>query len=263
MKSPKAIFVDFDGTLVDETLHIPPKLTNLIKKIQKKKIHFVIATGRPFLGEVEKVAQLFNLNAPQIMLGGAAIIDPKTKKILFKTFLQKKVSESIIDLLQNQDIPFKIETPQMIFFHKIVIPKVENSSLLLLPYKSPLKKTAAKIIIYPTKKCSLNTIASTLEKLNLPIQIIRIKETERVHSLHLTSKNANKFLSVKKVKRILDLQKGYTVGIGDGLNDLDLLKAVDKKVSVDTAPNELISMADTIIPCPKKEGVFHFLKTLI
>jgi len=45
--SEKIVFIDIDGTLVNEQKEIPPSTKEAIKQLQQSGVHVAIATGRP------------------------------------------------------------------------------------------------------------------------------------------------------------------------------------------------------------------------
>ena len=85
--SYKVLVVDFDGTLVDFNFHLSDKVKQAIWQLINKGYIFSIATGRPYQGIVQNICQVLELVSPIIVRGGAEIIDPKLKKIIWAEYI--------------------------------------------------------------------------------------------------------------------------------------------------------------------------------
>ena len=77
----KLYVTDLDGTLLNQSACISPYSEQVLKDLIEQGIHFTIATGRsPF--SAFSIMQNIPLNAPVILMNGAAIYDLKGQKCL-------------------------------------------------------------------------------------------------------------------------------------------------------------------------------------
>lgn len=77
----KAIFLDVDGTLLNDQHEIPEKNITSIKEIKNKGIPICIATGRA-PQDLKRYYEELELNTPAICMNGAYIFDFKKNEII-------------------------------------------------------------------------------------------------------------------------------------------------------------------------------------
>ena len=121
MNKFKAIIVDFDGTLVDENFCLSPKVKNAVSNLVKKGLIFSIATGRPYQGIVKEICKELELKSPQIVNGGAKIIDPKTEEIIWVEYFPSKTAKDLIAYFLKNDFDFAIEGDESVFTIKGIL----------------------------------------------------------------------------------------------------------------------------------------------
>lgn len=233
----KTLVVDFDGTLVDINFNLSPGVKEAISKLISKGYIFSIATGRPYQGIVKKICQNLNLNAPQIVSGGAEIIDPQTNDLLWHEYIDPETAQSICALLSDENLHFTVEggskddhTISAIVLEKINIKNLEDEE----------KKLAA---------------------LYSDLHIIR-GGMGGVPVLDITSGKATKHLAVLELSKILNIPAKLMIGVGDGYNDYPLLSACGFKVAMGNAPKELKSIADIILPDVVHDGLLTLINNL-
>jgi len=83
---------------------------------------------------------------------------------------------------------------------------------------------------------------------------------KKMIDLHITHLRGTKEHAIFELYKILRVDFNGTTGIGDGLNDLHLFRAVDRKVAMGNADSVLKYHADTIIDSIENDGLAKFLK---
>lgn len=71
---------------------------------------------------------------------------------------------------------------------------------------------------------------------------------------------AKKHLALKEIYRRLGVTAGDMIGVGDGVNDIELFQAVGHKVAVADADPLLIELADEVVPAHDEDGLIEVVK---
>ena len=114
----KAIFSDLDGTLVGKDFKISPCLKKAIYIWCKSGGHFSIITGRGLTPPLINIFEELNLSDPQVINGGAEIIDPKERKIIFGNYIEAGIAHKIIKLLIKLNMNFVVVQKNKLYSYK-------------------------------------------------------------------------------------------------------------------------------------------------
>lgn len=242
----KAIYLDVDGTLLNAQYdgEISYKVRETIKKANSH-IAVGIASGRP----LERVITIFDelhLTNPCIISGGAQIVAPITKEILWEQPILPEDLAEIRDVLDNtgkkvwvvDDLTELLYAPDM---------KLKN------PINFFFTKIDEQLADEIIAKLSKSTLALTKEVAYHPGHV----------SLKITHAQATKQHALEKIAELLHLQDEDIIGVGDGYNDSSLFKVCGLKVAVGNAVKELKEVADYIAPSVSEDGVAHVFEKFI
>lgn len=247
--------MDFDGTLVDENFHLSPKVKDAIVNLVKRGIVFSVATGRLYQGIVKEICESLNLSSPQIVNGGAQIIDPRTNKSFWSEFFPKDSAYKLAKYFSDKSYDFGVEGEDFIFKTKKKItaygPDINFIDIKDIDYSKVLKMVLFDIasIDDPWK------LEEQLNNLYPDLHFVRSKKEGSPYVLDITSAKATKHLAVLELSKILNIDPEDMVGVGDGYNDYPLLSACGYKVAMENAPEELKKIADLIVPDVKHDGL--------
>lgn len=252
----KAWVVDFDGTLVDANFNLSPKIKDSINNLIKEGVIFSIATGRPYQGVVKKICEELNLSSPQIVSGGAEIIDPKTDKILWYEYFSAQSAKNLINHFLKDRFDFTVESEGKVYTINGVDksigygPNISFKDLEGLNYEK-----IAKIVLFSIISMGdPQTLEDKFNKIFPDLHFIRSGNGSGI-VLDITSEKATKHLAVLELSTILNIDPDFMVGVGDGHNDFPLLSVCGYKIVMENAPKELKDIADLIVPDVKNDGL--------
>jgi hydroxymethylpyrimidine pyrophosphatase-like HAD family hydrolase len=102
----KAIICDIDGTLVVNNFAAMPseKIKQIIRKAQRK-IHICLATSRP-LHITQHIIDDLNISSLCVLIGGAQLYDPKSKKVIWEKRINIKDVKKIFEIANTFNIKF-------------------------------------------------------------------------------------------------------------------------------------------------------------
>lgn len=265
MSKYRALIVDFDGTLVDENFYLTSRVKDAVVNLVRKGIIFSIATGRPYLGMVKNICHKLKLVFPQIVNGGAKIIDPKNEKVLWAEYLAQKSVRDLVDYFLKNNFDFAIEADKFVFTKQGV--NTSNSYGLHIPFRSLDELDTSKV-----SKIVLFDISSIADPQKLEEDLgEKYKDLHFVRSgrqgsplvLDITSIKATKHLAVLELSKILKIDPKDMIGVGDGYNDYPLLSVCGYKVAMENAPEQLKGIADLIVPDVYHDGLVTLIDSII
>ncbi len=262
-KKFKALILDFDGTLVDANFYITPEVKDAVSNLEKKGIIISLATGRPFKGIVKKICKDLNLLSPQIVSGGAEIIDPQFEKVLWYEHFPAGTAKKIINYFLEKIYDFSVESEGAVYIknagHKALGygPGINFKDLKELNYHKVAKLVLSEI----TKIDAPKILEKRLTKLYKDLHFIR-SGIGTATVLDITSQKATKHLAVLELSKILKIHPENMIGVGDGYNDYPLLSVCGYKVAMENAPKELKKIADLVIPDVSNNGLVTLVESI-
>jgi Cof subfamily protein (haloacid dehalogenase superfamily) len=248
------LVTDVDGTLLDHQ----SKLTDLNKRAIKDCINagikVVIATGKSF-SAVEHLIKEFNLQLPQITLGGAMTVTPDGKVIDSFT-IPEKIYHEIIDAVRAKGYEPLIATVEGKIYYQKFVPEMKNVMEIgeTLYEADNIKKD-----IYAKHSVSIFLSITADDPLD---SYIRKEFGKRMlisrsgkYFFDILNIKASKGNSLKKLIKRLKISKEEVISFGDSQNDISLFKESGFSIAVKNSYPELIELADAITDENHKSGL--------
>ena len=242
-----AALFDLDGTLLDRNEQIPDEIIKRIKYISKY-IPTSIVSGRIF-SSVKNYCRILDLSSLQISDNGALIFNPENDdEIIFSKSINSDICEIIFNLLDSnkfnyfasakgvemtQDSKFKtnINVNIITCFYDDVIDYLSKDPYLLI--------NKNKISLVPST-------GSSDEKY-----------------LSFMPKNVNKGIAIDYYSEYLNLDKSNFFAIGDGLNDLEMLKNVGFSVAMGNSNSDVFKVSKFLTKNFSDNGTVEALDWII
>jgi Cof subfamily protein (haloacid dehalogenase superfamily) len=269
-KNIKLIVSDIDGTLVNNENKIGEFTTDVIKKIQKKGIHFTLATQRVHSSIVPLALQL-DIKAPLISLNGALIQDVDSKNVLNKAVINKNKVIKAIELANRYFVKVGLCYNDRILY-------TEDNSVLkdfmtrlgatysLVESYDKYTDNVLEIIMSGNERDSIKYI---LNKMRFPfgwflkVKYYRSQSFRGVYNLEILKQGINKKVGVGIIAKNLGVKKEQVMVFGDWYNDRDLFKFGGLNIALENAVPELKAMSNYITEKSNEdEGVGEVLKQL-
>jgi len=248
MSKYKLLIADLDGTLTPE-LGMPPRdftfSSKLTKSVNEALNHISVSlcTGRD-KDIALKAARLISLKDPQIIEGGAKIIDIKGN-ILWAQYIDEETCSGVINILKKVKRDFAVVSDGVEFFNELPNDLLHITAILLFDLNAE-------------ELTSLQQEVSEFKDLALALNTDRAATT-----VYITDKNGTKTSGVKKLREILGVKKEEVIGVGDRNNDKPLLLESGLKVAMGNADEELKEIADFIAPTVEEDGVVAVIEKFV
>jgi len=264
----KLLALDLDGTLTNNAKKITPYTKDCLFKAIDRGVKIVLASGRPDIGITSLAAELnlYERGGYILAFNGGRIIDCKTNSVISETTLPQEYFDSIISLRER------------------------FSGVEVLSYNSR-GIAAGSITKYVNEECRCNACSAYAYpnlKAALPDKVVKfliVGEHENLVPVkkYLNERFADKFgayfsqpfflevvpfgidkaNSLLKLLGALNLPQTSLMAIGDGENDIPMLKVASLSVAMENAPPSVKSVADFVTRSNEDDGVGYAVKKFI
>ncbi len=275
----KLIFSDVDGTLVDHSFTVSDEINQRLKEIDAK---FVVATGRMY-----DSAKDLNLDIKADMIcsnGSEVIVDDK---MLIQKTMDNETANQIVSELVKDKKYLNVYTTSGVY-----VPSFEGLLDVIMEetytYAKQISKTVADFesnvkghlhLFYNTniETDQIETILGNSEVIKLEIvdcynqqQMITDLETRFDvsayssfgNNLEIVPKGITKVYGISKYVEHLELDDHLTFAIGDGSNDIEMLKHADIGIAMGNACAPLKQIADHVVSEQSAGGMLEALEII-
>lgn len=249
----KILFVDLDGTLLNDQKEIPAGNKAAIEKATALGHAVVITTGRALLS-TQKMVERLGLNTPgcyAITSNGALIFDTYREEVVFQTGVPRHLIRPIFD----EAYKFDVHAQTYAFDHAVCEKDNEEmeyySRTTMLPYEV-VPDAAAALTEDPVKLLFVELKdKQKLENFRMHIKpFTDANDVDMFFScdfyLEFLPRGINKGSGVRYLSQLLGVPIEDTVAAGDAENDIAMLKAAGTACVMKNAGPEMAAYADYI-----------------
>ena len=229
----RLLVLDLDGTLTNSKKEISPRNLRTLLRLQQSGVRLVLASGRPTYGIVPLAEQLQmkENNGYILSYNGGEIIDWSTGELLYKNLLP----DDVLPILYVQ---------KEAFLNKMQVRRVENF-LQEIPLPLP------KCLIVGEPEQLMKTEAELSLRLQRQISVYRSEP----YFLELVPLGIDKARSIAVLSEKLGITREEVAAMGDGYNDLSMIKYAGLGIAMDNAQEPVKAAANYIAPSNDEDGV--------
>ncbi|PLS02415.1 HAD family hydrolase [Neobacillus cucumis] len=250
----RAIFIDMDGTLLKATNTISHRNMEAINKLMNQGVKVFLATGRHYEVTAPYHKEI-GLSTPMICLNGAAIHDAETGRALQMKTVQLN-EERFHHLTAEHPCNVMIHTAnglycketneEIDYWTKVgQIPPRYIGDLRLANYQDVLK--------YSVRTGAPSPNLSALFKKEAEV-------IDWIDGFEMVAPNVSKWSAIKSLITEYRISPNEVVAIGDGPNDLEMLRSVGTGVAMRNASDEVKAAADFITGHHENDGLAEFIE---
>ncbi|HLS20188.1 MAG TPA: Cof-type HAD-IIB family hydrolase [Bacillota bacterium] len=248
----KIVFLDIDGTLVDERKVIPPSTKEAIQRLQQSGVHVALATGRPpFM--YEHIRDELNIDTYVSFSGQHAVVNGET---IYKQPVDAKSIITLHEQAIEREFPMVFMSDTLMRSTVSDHPYVKQAlDRLKFPYPHvdtnfPLEHTVYQaLLFYEVGK-------SDLKKEQFALHFLRWHK----YAIDILPEGGSKAIGVNKVMEALNLDHANSYAIGDGMNDLEMLQEVGTGIAMGNSVEPLKEVANYVTNSVNNDGVMQALK---
>ncbi len=252
----KYIFLDLDGTIIDhQSNSVPNSTKKAIQQLQKNGHEVIISTGRPpsLFGDVDKELEIKSFiasNGRIVVYNDKVILNQPINKEVVKKFvsvaLKNKIDlafESFTDYVLNSnftDLPARFSN----IFHI-------NHPVVRKNYH--LDHDIYQMILFYDKE--------DYKKFETSFPTLSFHYSNE-YGIDINEKGGMKELGIKAIIDFLNIDLEDTIAIGDGINDISMIKYANIGVAMGNASELVKEAADIVTDDVDKDGIYKLFKKL-
>lgn len=265
MDKYKILVVDIDGTVTNSEKNVTQKTFDAIMRIQKEGKKFVIASGRPTAGTncVANTLKLSEFGGYVLSFNGAKITNKKTNKVIFDNSLPANIIKDIYkDAIANGVGIMTYKNDKII--SGTPIDKYQQLEANINNMEIEYVENFENFVDFSSNKCLLTAEPNIAEKVE---KLLAKKYTNSLSIfrsepffVEIMPQNIDKAFSLSKLLEHLSLSKEQMICIGDGFNDISMIKYAGLGVAMQNAQEIVKNAADFITMSNDEDGVAYVIE---
>ena len=250
----RAIFIDMDGTLLRASNTISRRNMEAIYRLMNQGVKVFLATGRHFEVTIPYHKEI-GLRTPMICLNGAAIHGAETGKAIQMKTVQLN-EERFHDLTAEKPYNVMIHTANGLYCKETNEEIDYWTKVGQIPprYIGDLRQANYQDVL----KYSVRTGTPSPD-----ISALFSKEAEVVNwddGFELLAPHVSKWSAIKSLLRAYRISPSEAAAIGDGPNDIEMLRNVGTGVAMRNASDEVKAAADFVTGHHENDGLAEFIE---
>lgn len=261
----KYLVTDIDDTLLNDNYEVSEENRIAIKKFMGKGGIFSLASGRMF-ESVKFLADDLDINGEIICYQGAAVCDKNGNFLLKETIPVKKAKE-IIEYIESFGYYVqaywngKVHTKQVCDisqeYEKLCLVNMDYTGKLL---SESLDERYDVIKILAVININDFTVDNYLNETFK--DVIKCTRSKPIY-LEIINKNTNKGKAVEEVAKMHGIKPDEIIAIGDGENDIPMIRSAGLGVAVDNARDIVKKEANYISVSNNKHAIAQIIKEFV
>lgn len=257
------VALDIDGTTIDHSGALSPAVRDAVRDVVDAGHHVVIATGRAIIGTTHIIEALGLDRGYAVCSNGAVTIrlDPGrvegyeiVEAVTFDprpalTLLREVLPDALV-AVEELGVGFKLSAP---------FPEGELSGRLrVVPWEELVAKPVTRMALRSPNGTSAEFVAAT-QRIGLHGVTYAVGYSAW---LDINPEGVSKGSALEQVRRLLHVEPGHTVAVGDQRNDLEMLRWAARGVAMGNAPDEVKAAADEVTGDVDDDGLVPVLRSL-
>ncbi len=256
----RLVVSDVDGTMMDETENIPYQISELKALIEEKGVLFTIASGREY-SQIAELEELLEIKIPVIMCNGTAARN-KSGYCWCET-MNPEIAKYIIEKADQYGMTVILSMPdgefayrRTAFVEQTIKQFCRFGNTLSLKDKSWRELSIQKILIIDKDQHpEFKDLLLLLDTYKNDLTYVSFGT-----SIDIVPKGCNKASGIRKLAALLDINMNEIMAIGDGHNDIEMVRESGIGVAVNNAADELKACADYACSGKYIDGVMEAIR---
>lgn len=256
----KFVVLDLDGTLTNSKKEITPRTLQKLLEVQSRGVKIVLASGRPTRG-ITPLADELKMNefgGYILSYNGGTITEVKTGEVIFRSELPQKFVKIMYDKATENELHIFSYDETSIVIEKNDRESAEYEAFLT---RMPITEVDSFVeaINFPPEKCLIVGDPKRIEPLEGKLNEEFGEEIDAYRSepfyLEVVPKGIDKAKSLERLMAHVGGSVEEMIAIGDGYNDLSMIKLAGLGVAMGNAQDAVKEVADYITLTNEEDGV--------
>lgn len=258
--SMKYIFTDMDGTLLHSDKSLPKQLFPLLDELQKRDIHFGIASGRQYYNLYDQFNEyaehmLFIAENGAVMFEGNNCIyhnDIKYDALIDPVMRIRQLNQAWCVLCGIQNAYIENNDPELLENCRMYY---RNLQLVDDVLEAAKQDVICKISVYDAIDSETHTKAYLTGHADQYHMV-----TSGKHWVDLTNPHVNKGTALAYLKQLKGIDRKDIMAFGDFMNDYEMLQECEESYAPSNAHPEILKLAQYHIAGNDDDGVIQAIK---
>jgi Cof subfamily protein (haloacid dehalogenase superfamily) len=238
----KLVVIDIDGTLMDKHGIIAAEDRAAVLRLTKSGVFVCLCTGR-IIQSSRPVVEDLELDTPQIFFDGALIYNLKEKTTIYSKALPPEIVQEAVTFSREHDTYLELYSRDTFFAEENswsdeVHRKFFRVDPTLVSFDSIWtreKLLKAEMVAHNTSENSKVQAFEAHFAGRLHFTIARTPAYPDIDFINIVNPEVTKGCALGELAKYLGVERQETVAIGDGLNDISLLKEAGLAVAMGNA----------------------------
>lgn len=271
----KAIILDIDGTLLDDSKKMLASTRESLLKVQENGIKVVLSSGRPHRG-MEKLGEelkLADFGGYLVSYNGAKVVNCETEEVVFNQALSVELSQNILEHLKSFEVIPMIEQGEYMFVNDVFddsvrVPELNNINIIQYEsrggnFKLQEIEDLAQHVDFELNKILVAGKPEYLKENYQEISLPFMAEVQGAFSApvyyEFTAKGIDKANALIQTLEPLGIRPEEMLVFGDGENDLSMLNYGGVGIAMGNANEKVKSLADDVTEDNNSHGIYQAL----
>ncbi len=264
-RSVRAVAMDLDGTVLDETFQPSARTTEAIASAEAAGIACLVATGRMFVS-ARRIAGTLGIRRPLVCYQGALVADPVSGEVLVHRPIEAPLAREILRAMPTEHARHSnlyIDDELYVWEENEATRRYSQVSGVEMHIVGPL----ADWIERPTTKIVTVGRPDEMDVLRDELQPLFGSRAFIAKSLpyflEFAAPGVSKASGLALLADLLGFSPEQAVAVGDAENDREMLDWAGCGLAVANASDLLKGEADAVIPSVHDDGVAQLLEALV
>jgi HAD superfamily hydrolase (TIGR01484 family) len=253
---PRLVALDVDGTLVDSANEMTGAVRKAVRAIRDAGMETVITTGRAIPGVMNTATKLGFAEGHAIASNGAIVFEYDPVNVLHSVTFDaseavRRVLEHVPDALvavEEMGVGYRVSRP---------FPDGEISGRIIVEDVDALIAEPVTRVVIRAPERSAEAFGALVEELGLADTNYYIGYTAW---LDLAPEGVSKASGLEYLCERLGIAQSEVLAVGDGNNDIEMLRWAGRGVAMGHAPDALKAVADAVTGDIQADGLVQELQ---
>jgi hypothetical protein len=260
----KLLVMDLDDTILDKDNSVSETTVEVITKLRNNGMQIIVATGRMLCSALPIIKQM-GLSGPMITYNGAYIKDTYHNTVLYHKTIEMDHALKILDEAARNNLHINLYIDDQLYVAE------ENSlsryyeetagvkAQVVGPLTSFISKPPTKLLIIAENKEKQRKYLNYFQRKYQPLLEVTMSKSLFIEFM---APGVSKASALKIVASNLGIDLSEVIAIGDGWNDLEMIKEAGLGIAMGNSPEGVKEEADLVAPPNDKDGVSSILREI-
>lgn len=259
-KNIKLVALDLDGTLLDDNLGISQRTKETIKSLVSRGINVALVSGR-MLRAVQLISDNLEIEVPIVAYNGGKVIIPGENE-MFSKKIPLAEALKVIKYGEERNLYVKVYIDDVLCIKEpdkasLAFAKSRNIDYKVIGKLSDNVSADVNMIVIYYKKNMNGIVDEKLKNINVTV-------TASVsNTIDVIPMGMSKDKGLMMIANHLNVERENILAMGNGLNDLEMLKYAGIGIAMKNSDSSLLKIWDNVSEYSNNEdGVYHIIKQI-